>query len=57
MPETLEIVLSGPNGEGETTVSTTTAFNNLVYGGGFTPRDMTVEDAYAALLAAAQGEG
>lgn len=45
-----EVVLVSSDGEGETTVHTTTAFNNLVYGQGYKPKSGTVEDGYRTLL-------
>lgn len=38
------------SGDQETTVHTTTAFNNLVFGHGYSPKSGSVEEAYAALL-------
>lgn len=45
-----EVALVSPDGEGETTVHTTTAFNNLVYGQGYTTKSGTVEEGYLTLL-------
>jgi hypothetical protein len=44
-----EVVLVDSS-ENETTVHTTTAFNNLVYGQGYKPKSGTVEEAYMSLL-------
>jgi hypothetical protein len=44
------VTLVAPDESGTTTVHTTVAFNNLVYGEGYRPEGASVEEAYARLL-------
>ena len=50
------VTLTAPDDSGTTTVHTTTAFNNLVYGQGYRPEGSTVEEAYARLLDETTGD-
>lgn len=50
-PERPAVTLIDVN-DNETTVHTTIAFNNLVYGQGYRPKTGSIGDAYALLLEA-----
>lgn len=50
------VTLVAPDDSGTTTVHTTTAFNNLVYGQGYRPEGASVEEAYARLLDETTGD-
>ena len=50
------VTLIAPDGSGSTTVMTTSAFNNLVYGQGYRPEGVSTEDAYARLLDESTGD-
>ena len=50
------VTLVAPDDSGSTTVHTTTAFNNLVFGQGYRPENASVEEAYARLLDETTGD-
>ena len=56
MADRPSVRLTAPDGSGETTVHTTTAFNNLVFGQGYAPEDGNVTEAYARLLEETTGD-